>query len=119
MDRTKILMMLPNIQADELANIQNLCKDMLPNQIDSFLMMYQGRRKDTQTLVLVTLLAFFGVAGIQRFIVGETLMGVLYVLTWGFCGIGQLIDLINARNITSNYNNKQAIEVASMVTMMR
>jgi len=42
----------------------------------------------------------------------------LYFITWGFCGIGQLIDIINIKGMTSKYNQAQAMETASMVKMM-
>jgi len=51
--------------------------------------------------------------------VGDTGIGVLYVLTMGFCGIGTIIDLINLDNMVSKFNQKQAYETASMVRMMK
>jgi TM2 domain-containing membrane protein YozV len=119
MDRTKIIMLLPGVQPEELMTIESLIKEMTNNQAEQFLLLYQNKRKDTQTLLLVTLLAFFGVAGIQRFMVGEIGLGILYILTWGFCGIGQLIDLINIKSITSRYNQKLAIETCAMVGMLK
>ncbi|KAH7831112.1 uncharacterized protein MONOS_7313 [Monocercomonoides exilis] len=37
--------------------------------------------------------ACFGFSGMQRIYLGDMVMGVLYCLTGGFCGIGQWIDL--------------------------
>lgn len=34
-----------------------------------------------------------GLCGLQRFYVGQPLMGLLYLLTFGLCGVGQFIDL--------------------------
>jgi TM2 domain-containing membrane protein YozV len=36
---------------------------------------------------------FFGVCGIQRFYVGRTGSGILWLFTAGICGFGQFIDL--------------------------
>ncbi|MCF7958498.1 MAG: protein kinase, partial [Phycisphaerae bacterium] len=36
----------------------------------------------------------FGVCGLQRFYVGKTGSGILWLCTFGLCGIGQLIDII-------------------------
>jgi TM2 domain-containing membrane protein YozV len=69
-------------------------------------------------MLIFTLIGFFGVAGIQRFVTGETVLGILYLLTVGFCGIGTIIDLVNISRITFEYNRKQAIESAGMVRMM-
>lgn len=119
MENSKLMMMLPNLQPEELMYIKSIAGNMNESQMEQFVLLYQGKRKDSQTLLLLCLLAFFGVAGVQRFMVGQTGMGVLYILTWGFCGIGQLIDIINIKSITTKYNQSQAMETASMVSMMQ
>jgi TM2 domain-containing membrane protein YozV len=119
MDQQQLLMMLPGIQPEELITIQQVTKDMTDAQQRQFLVFYQGKRKEQQTLLILTLVGFFGVAGIQRFMIGETGMGVLYLLTIGFCGIGTIIDLINISKMTNEYNLKQAVESANMIKMMR
>lgn len=113
-----MFMMLPGIQPDELAFIQSLTKDMSDSQQQQFIMIYQGKRKDQQNLMLMTVLGFFGVAGIQRFMTGETALGILYLLTAGFCGIGTILDLVNIKSLTYQFNQKQAMESANMVKMM-
>jgi TM2 domain-containing membrane protein YozV len=118
MDQQQMLMILPGMQPDELMVVQNLTKGMTENQQQQFYTFYQGKRKEKQNLMILTLIGFFGVAGIQRFIVGETAMGILYLLTLGFCGIGTIIDLVNIDKMVSNFNQKQALETANMVKMM-
>jgi len=50
-------------------------------------------KKDTA--LLLCLLGFFvGINGMQRFYLRETGMGVLFLLTGGLCGIGQIVDAI-------------------------
>ena len=47
--------------------------------------------------LIATLLAFFlGFAGIHRFYLGRTGLGILMLLTLGGCGVWSLIDLIIA-----------------------
>lgn len=118
MDQQQLFMMLPGLQPDELLVLQNLTKDMTENQQQQFITFYAGKRKEQQNLTLLTILGFFGVAGIQRFVIGETGMGIIYLLTGGFCGIGTIIDLINIKSMTAQFNQKQAMETASMIHMM-
>ena len=50
-------------------------------------------RKDSGTAYLLWLLGLCGFCGLHRFYLGQPVPGVLYLLTFGVCGIGQLIDL--------------------------
>jgi TM2 domain-containing membrane protein YozV len=118
MDQQQMLLMLPGLQPDELIVIQKVTKDMSDLQLQQFFSIYQGKRKDQQTLLILTIVGFFGVAGIQRFIVGDILIGILYLLTVGFCGIGTVIDILNISRMTSEYNQKQAVETANMVRLI-
>ena len=119
MNQQQMFMMMPNLQPEELMFIQEIMKDMTDEDQKQFLMYYQGKRKDQQTMLILTLIGFFGIAGIQRFMIGDTVMGILYFLTIGFCGIGTIIDAINIRKMTIDYNQKQAIEAAHIVKMMK
>lgn len=49
-------------------------------------------KKDTA--LLLTILGFFVLPGLQRFYMRQAGMGVLYVFTGGLCLIGQIVDLI-------------------------
>jgi TM2 domain len=118
MDQNDMYSTLPGIQADELLVIQALTKEMSDDQQKQFFALYRGRRKDQQTLMIMTLIGFLGFAGIQRFMVGEIGLGILFFLTMGFCGIGTIIDLINVKKMTSDFNQKEAMETANMVKMM-
>lgn len=118
MDFQQLLMTLPGLQPDELVVIQEITRDMTETQKQQFIMFYKGKRKQQQELLILTLIGFFGVAGIQRFVLGEIGMGILYLLTIGFCGIGTIIDIVNHRSMTAQYNQKEAIESAGMVKMI-
>ncbi|MCX6138097.1 MAG: TM2 domain-containing protein [Ignavibacteriales bacterium] len=113
-----ILTMLPTLEGDEFTFIQNLTKDMTETQVQQFAMIYGARRREPQTLLLVTLIAFVGAAGVQRFLVRQIGMGILYLFTWGFCCIGTIIDLVNHRSLAFEFNWKVAQEVAIMVKSM-
>lgn len=49
--------------------------------------------KSTGTAYALWCLCIFGICGVQRFYVGKAGSGILYLITFGFFGIGQLIDL--------------------------
>ena len=50
-------------------------------------------RKDSGTAYLLWLLGLCGICGLHRFYLGQPIPGILYLLTFGICGVGQLIDL--------------------------
>jgi len=118
MDLKDMYMTLPGIQPDELLVIQTVTKDMNEDQQKQFFAFYRGKRKEQQTLLLMTLIGFLGFAGIQRFFIGEIGIGILFFVTIGFCGIGTIVDLINIKRMTSDFNQKEAIETANMVKML-
>ncbi|MGP8217366.1 MAG: NINE protein [Bacteroidia bacterium] len=118
MNQQQLYMMLQGAQPEEIMLIENLIKDLTEEQRQQFVAFYQGKRKDSQNLLIMTLLGFLGIAGIQRFIIGEIGMGILYLLTGGLCGIGTIIDLINIKKMTSTFNQKQAIETLNLIKMM-
>ena len=113
-----LLQLLPNVENDELGYIQALVKDMKDEQVQQFCVIYNSRRKDPQTLLLLTLVGFLGVAGIQRFVIDQIGMGLLYVFTGGLCVIGTVVDLINYKSLAFEYNQKVARQVAGMVSAM-
>ncbi len=61
--------------------------------------------KDPTTILLVSL--FLGSLGVDRFMLGETGMGILKLLTLGVCGILTIIDWFSVQKKAKelNYNN--------------
>ena len=110
-----IIQLLPDIEGDEQVFVQGLIKEMDDNKAQMFANSYRSRRKDPTTLLLVSLIGFIGIAGIQRFMVGQTGMGLLYLFTWGLCGIGTIVDIVTAKKIAFTYNLAQAQQVSVMV----
>ena len=106
-----IYQFLPELQGRELVLVQSITKEYNENQIQTFANVYRTRRRDPQMILLTTLLGFVVVAGIQRFLVGQIGMGLLYLFTLGLCFIGTIIDLINYQDLAYEYNQKVAHEV--------
>jgi TM2 domain-containing membrane protein YozV len=103
-------MSLSGISPEELGFLQQATATLTENQQKYFFMTYAGKRKSPQDILIFTLIGFFGVAGIQRFVTGQTGLGVLYLLTYGFCGIGTIVDLINHRSLALEFNKQVAYE---------
>ncbi|MGI5852475.1 MAG: TM2 domain-containing protein [Clostridiales bacterium] len=58
--------------------------------------------KDPTTILLVSI--FLGTLGIDRFMIGDTGMGILKLLTGGLCGILTIIDWFTISNKTKELN---------------
>ncbi len=110
-----ILLQMPFLEGEELLYVQELIKDFDESRAQQFASVYSSRRKDPTTIMILTLLGFLGIAGIQRFILDQIGMGILYFLTAGLCLIGTIIDLVNYRKLAFEYNSRQAQQVASLV----
>lgn len=110
-----VLQLMPTLEGDEMVFVQGLVKDMNDNQAQLFANMYLSRRKDPQTILLTALLGFVVIAGVHRFILGHIGMGLLFLFTAGLCFIGTIVDLVNYKKLTFEYNSKEAQQVAVMV----
>ncbi len=110
-----VMQLLPMLEPDEMVYVQGLIKDMSDTQAQQFAAVYMSRRKDTTMVLVATVIGFFGVAGIQRFLTNQTGMGLLYLFTLGFCFIGTVIDLVNFRSIALEYNVGVAQQSAALV----
>jgi TM2 domain-containing membrane protein YozV len=109
---------LPELQGREMVFVQGLTKDFTEAQLMNFANVYRSRRRDPQIILLTTLLGFVAVAGVQRFMVNQIGMGILYLFTGGLCLIGTIIDLINYQDLAFEYNMLQANEVAILIKGM-
>lgn len=65
--------------------------------------------KDPTTLLLISI--FLGTLGIDRFMIGDTGMGILKLLTGGVCGIMTIVDwfTISKKVKDLNFNNVMAL----------
>ncbi|MBU3741689.1 MAG: TM2 domain-containing protein [Candidatus Kapabacteria bacterium] len=113
-----VYQILPDLEADEMAYVDMLVAPMTDEQAMQFAMMYRARRKEPMMILILTLVGFLGIAGIERFVLGQIGMGILYLLTGGLCFIGIIIDLVNYKKLASEYNQKQAYEVAMIMQRM-
>jgi TM2 domain-containing membrane protein YozV len=80
-------------------------------------MAYTSKRKSPQDILIFTIIGFFGVAGIHRFMMGQVGLGILYFLTFGLCWIGTIVDLVNNQALALEYNKKMGYESFQMAKM--
>ena len=113
----QFFMQLKGITPAEYQFLEQLTKSMSEGQLKTFTMFYTGKRKDPQDILLFTLLGLVVVAGVQRFVVGQIGMGLLYLFIGGLCLIGTIVDLVNHKSIAQEYNQKVAMEAAKMSRM--
>ena len=105
--------LLPELEAQEKAFLTSIIGNMPDDKARNFAAAYRGQRKDATTILICTLIGFLGVAGIQRFLLNQIGMGILYLLTGGLCYIGTIIDLVKYRELTMEYNRQKAQEIAT------
>jgi len=110
-----ILQLMPYLEGEELMYIQQLIKDFNDDLAQQFAAVYNSRRKDPTTIMLLALLGFLGIAGVHRFMLNQIAMGIIYFFTVGLCFIGTIIDLVNYKKLAFEYNSRQAQQVASLV----
>jgi len=111
----KLVTMIPAVEPDELAYLQQLTKDLSDDKLNLFISIYNGKRKKAETILLCCLLGFVCAAGIQRFVIGQIGMGILYLFTGGLCLIGTIVDVINHKQLAFEFNQQMAMESITMV----
>ncbi len=109
-------MSLPGITPQEFSYLQAATTGFSDNQLRGFLMIYGGKRRNPDDMLLYCILGFF-VPGLSRFLVNQIGMGVLYFFTLGLCFIGTIVDLINYKSLAFEYNQRMVFESLQMVRM--
>lgn len=114
-----LLKYLYDISPEELLTINSRIKQYSSDEITQFCILYRSKRRDPQMILVLTLLGLFGVAGIHRFILGHIGLGILYFLTVGLCWIGTIVDAVNYKQLSLEYNSKMIAESMMILNMVR
>lgn len=72
---------------------------------------HDGPAKDPGLALVLTILGFFFLAGLQYFYIGKILKGVLFLLTLGFLYIGTIISLFTIGGETRRVNAERALGI--------
>lgn len=111
----KVINVLPELAGQEMLYVQKVIADFDDEKARSFATVYRARRKDPTMILVLTLLGFLGFAGIQRIIIDQVAMGIVYLLTLGLCFVGTIVDLVNYQKMAFEYNRRVADEVLTML----
>ena len=110
-----VVQTLPELEGEEMLFVAGLIKDMSDDQARNFAIAYRSQRRDPTNVLLLTLLGFLILAGVQRFYLQQIGMGLLYLFTAGFCLIGTIIDLVNHKSLAFKYNQEKAQTIAMTI----
>lgn len=113
--KPNLVNMISSIEGEELVYLQSLTKQLNDEQLMNFIAIYNGKRRKSDQILIGCVLGFVCVGGIQRFMVGQNGMGILYLFTGGLCFIGTIMDTINHKRLTFEYNQKMAMESMAML----
>ncbi len=69
-----------------------------------------SKKKSLRDSYLLCLASALGFAGIHRFYLGKPVSGFFYLITWGWGGIGTLVDLIRMPKLVDETNRRLYIE---------
>ena len=86
-------------EADKILIIRNKLNQLSEDQ---YLVLSAIELKDPTTMLLISL--FLGSFGIDRFMLGDTGMGILKLLTMGLCGILTIVDWFTISKKTKEQN---------------
>ena len=111
MEQTKIDMFIASMGSKFPSEKLMLMRNQLEKVEDQKLMVIQSiDYKDTTTLLIISL--FFGFLGVDRFMLGQTGLGVAKLLTCGGMGIWTIIDWFIIMGSTKEMNYQKFTQVA-------
>lgn len=110
-------MALSGITPQEYSYLQTATNGLNEQQLRTFLMIYSGKRKNPSDMLLFCIIGLFVLPGLQRFIIGQIGMGILYLFTLGLCFIGSIVDVVNHKELAFEHNQRMVFESLQMVRM--
>ena len=106
-----VIEVLPSLEGQELVYVQGLIENMSKEDAHRFAQAYGARRRDPTLILLTALVGLLGFAGVHRFLLDQPGMGVLYFFTAGICFIGTILDVVNHKRLTFEFNQPIAYQL--------
>ena len=117
--KRSLINLIPAIEGEELVYLQVLTQELPEERLLDFIALYNGKRRKSDDILIGCILGFVLLGGIQRFMVKQTGMGLLFLFTGGLCLIGTIVDTINHKQLTFEFNQKMARESMAMIHAYR
>ena len=114
-----LLKYLYDITPEGLITINSRTKGFSDDELTHFCMIYRSKRKDPQTILLLCLMGLVLVSGVNRIVIRQVGMGILYFFTGGLCLVGTIVDAINHKDLALEFNGKMIAETLSMLNMIK
>ena len=111
----KILDHLPELDGNELRHVRYIIEDLDHKTASRFAEEYRKKRRSPNTIFLLILLGFIGIAGMHRFRLGKSVTGLLFLFTLGFVFVGTLFDLLTYEKAVFEHNKFAALRVDVMI----
>ena len=108
---THLIHSLPELSREERSYIEGILGQLPREHAEAFVVRYRVRRKDPQTVLLASFIGLFACPGFQRFWLGETGMGLLFLFTAGFLAMGSIIDLATYKTLALSHNQTIARQI--------
>lgn len=112
MEKSKIdMFMMTNskyLPAETLYSVKEAL-EKLPDENSLYL--HSVQLKDPNTAMVLSLVGLLGIAGLDRFYIGDIGLGIAKLLTVGACYIWTIVDLftITKKTKEQNYNNLMTV----------
>ena len=93
----------------KLAGALVLAKRLPKDERPAFLMACDQEAKDPVTILVISL--FLGGLGVDRFVLGQTVLGLLKLFTLAGCGVWWFVDLFLIMGATKDINAASAYRI--------
>ncbi len=103
---------MPDLSPVELMQLTN---GMTEEQRFLFNAHYAAARKDRTLMLVISI--FLGHFGIDRFLLGDIILGLIKLLTFGALGIFTVVDWFLILPRTDRYNRQKAYEIADGIRL--
>lgn len=107
--------LLPELEINEMNYLDMIFSNLDDDNARIFAQAYRTQRKSKSDVMIFCIIGLVLVPGLQRFLLGQIGMGFLYLFTGGLCFIGSILDIVNHKELTFEFNRKVADKLAGNV----